>query len=95
MKGFKVLLQYKRIIDECLIRFGKFKIESIERMTRNGVQKNRKAHVTIRKVLNILISCLILDLEDLWLFFAIAPCCDTVLTASGSTEPKASKSSCA
>ena len=71
MKGFKALLRYKRIIDECLIRFGKFKTESIERMTTNGVQENKKAHVTIRKVLNILISCLILDLEGPWLFFAV------------------------
>ena len=81
MKGFSALLQYKRMIDECLIRIGTFKMESIKRMTTNGVQENRKAHVTITNVLNIFFSCFILLLVDLWLPFAVS-CLDSVLTVS-------------
>ena len=35
MKGFSALLQYKRMIDECLIRIGTFKIESINQKNDN------------------------------------------------------------
>ena len=56
MNGFSALLQYKRMMEECLIRPGTGEIESVKRITTNGVQEIRKVHVTMRNVLNILIS---------------------------------------
>lgn len=56
MNGFRALLQYKRMIEECLISVGTVESESIKRITTKGVQENKKVHVTIRNVLNIFIS---------------------------------------
>ena len=70
MNGFTALLQYKRMIEECLIRFGTGEIESIKRITTNGVQEIRKVHVTMRNVLNILISRFS---RALWLVFLGSP----------------------
>ena len=70
MNGFRALLQYKRMIEECLIRSGTGEIESIKRITTNGVQEIRKVHVTMRNVLNILISRFS---RALWLVFLGSP----------------------
>lgn len=73
MKGFRALLQYNRMIDECLISSGTLNIESIKRMTTKGVQEMRNAHVTIRNVLKILISRLILVFEGICLLLVVGP----------------------
>ena len=70
MNGFRALLQYKRMIEECLISVGTVKSESIKRITTKGVQENKKVHVTIRNVLNIFISRFSLVL---WLVFLAVP----------------------